>query len=75
LHLAAVCRPTYAKVGSELLAEKGFPEVGELVRRHVRLDEYPKPVVLGEVQIINYADRRVLHDQVVSLDKRLDYIL
>ena len=68
-------RENHALTGGQMLAEQGYPEVGELVRQHVRLDEYPKPVVLGELQIINYADKRVLHDQVVSLDKRLDYIL
>ncbi|MEE4261836.1 MAG: HD domain-containing protein [Desulfobacteraceae bacterium] len=68
-------REDHALTGGQFLAKLGYPRVGELVRQHVRLDEYPKPVVLGEVQIINYADKRVLHDQVVSLDKRLDYIL
>jgi putative nucleotidyltransferase with HDIG domain len=65
----------HAFTGGQFLAEQGYPHVGELVRQHVRLDEYPTPVVLGEAEIINYADKRVLHDQVVSLDKRLDYIL
>ena len=68
-------RENHAQTGGQWLAEKGYPEVGELVRQHVRLDEYPRRVVLGEVQIINYADKRVLHDRVVSLDERLDYIL
>jgi putative nucleotidyltransferase with HDIG domain len=68
-------RENHAQTGGQLLAEQGYPEVGEVVRQHVRLDEYPDPVVLGEVQIINYADKRVLHNRVVSLDERLDYIL
>ena len=68
-------RENHAQTGGQLLAEQGYPEVGELVRQHVRLDEYPHPVVLGEMQIINYADKRVLHDQIVSLDERLNYIL
>ena len=28
-----------------------------------------------EVEIVNYADKRVLHDEIVSLDTRLNYIL
>ncbi len=68
-------RENHAQTGGQLLAEQGYPEVGELVRQHVRLDQYPDPVVLDEMLIINYADKRVLHDQIVSLDKRLDYIL
>jgi putative nucleotidyltransferase with HDIG domain len=65
----------HALTGGQFLAEQGYPQVGELVRQHVRLDEYPDPVVLGEAMLINYADKRVLHDEVVSLDRRLDYIL
>jgi uncharacterized protein len=68
-------RENHALSGGQYLAEQGYSHVGELVRQHVKLDEYPSPVVLGEAVIINYADKRVLHDQVVSLDKRLDYIL
>ena len=68
-------RENHAQTGGLYLAERGYPEIGELVRQHVSLDDYPHPVELGERQIINYADKRVLHDQVVSLDKRMDYIL
>jgi uncharacterized protein len=65
----------HALTGGQLLAEQGYPEVGDLVRQHVRLDEYPDPATLGEAQILNYADKRVLHDRIVGLDKRLDYIM
>jgi len=65
----------HALTGGEFLAEQGYTEVGDLVRQHVRLDAYPDPVMLGEAEIINYADKRVLHDRIVGLDKRLDYIL
>ena len=65
----------HALTGGQLLAEQGYSEVGDLVRQHVRLDAYPDPVTLGEAEIINYADKRVLHDRIVGLDKRLEYIL
>ena len=65
----------HALTGGQFVVEQGYPEVGELVRQHVRLDEYRGPVTLGEAEIINYADKRVLHDRIVSLDKRLEYIL
>jgi putative nucleotidyltransferase with HDIG domain len=65
----------HALTGGQFLAEQGYPEVGELVRQHVRLDIYPDPVTLGEAEIINYADKRVLHDKIVGLDQRLKYIL
>ena len=65
----------HALTGGQFLSERGFPEVGDLVRQHVKLDEYHDPVMLGEAEIINYADKRVLHDEVVSIDKRLAYII
>ena len=65
----------HALTGGQLLTEQGYPEVGDLVRQHVRLDAYPQPLTLGEAVIINYADKRVLHDRIVSLDQRLDYIM
>ncbi|UCD83098.1 MAG: HDIG domain-containing protein [Desulfobacterales bacterium] len=65
----------HALTGGQFLAEQGYPEVGDLVRQHVRLDAYPDPVTLGEAEIINYADKRVLHERIVGLDKRLNYIL
>ena len=68
-------REEHALTGGKYLTDHGYPEVGDLVRQHVRLDEYPSPVTLGEVEIINYADKRVLHDRVVSLEERLAYIL
>jgi uncharacterized protein len=68
-------REDHAITGEQFLIERGYPEIGHLVRQHVRLDEYPNPVVLGEAAIINYADKRVLHDKVVTLEKRMNYIL
>jgi putative nucleotidyltransferase with HDIG domain len=68
-------KENHALTGGQFLAERGYPEIGELVRQHVRLDEYAHPVVLSEAEILNYADKRVLHEEVVSLDRRLDYIL
>jgi len=65
----------HAETGGQYLTELGYGEVGSLVRQHVRLDEYPQSVSLGAAEIINYADKRVLHENVVSLDKRVEYIL
>ena len=65
----------HALTGGHFLSDRGYPEVGKLVRQHVRLDEYSKAVTPGEAGIINYADKRVLHDKVVRLSERLDYIL
>ena len=65
----------HAFSGGQYLSERGYPEVGNLVRQHVRLDKYANGKSVSEVEIINYADKRVLHDEIVSLDQRLNYIL
>ena len=65
----------HALSGGQFLADAGFPEVGDLVRQHVRLDDYSKHKSLAEVEIINYADKRVLHDRIVKLEERMDYIM
>ena len=68
-------RENHAESGGELLAELGFPDVGDIVRQHVKLDAYPGDARFSEAEVVNYADKRVLHDQVVPLDRRMRYIV
>jgi putative nucleotidyltransferase with HDIG domain len=65
----------HAESGARHLAEIGFPGVGEIVRQHVRLDAYRPEAPLTEAEIVNYADKRVLHDRIVGLQERMRYIL
>jgi putative nucleotidyltransferase with HDIG domain len=65
----------HAQTGGQFLTDLGYVEVGNLVRQHVRLDDYSENRGLSEALIINYADKRVLHDRIVSLDDRMNYIL
>lgn len=65
----------HAETGDRFLADAGYSEVGELVRQHVRLDVYPNTAALDEAAVINYSDKRVLHDRVVPLNRRKAYIL
>lgn len=69
----------HARVGEEICLQQGYLEVAEIVGEHVRLKKYvPERYQRGEFlakEIVFYADKRVLHDQIVSLDERLVYIL
>ena len=65
----------HALTGGQFLCEAGFAEVGDLVRQHVRLDDYSPTKNFAEPEIVNYADKRVLHDRIVSLDERMRYIM
>lgn len=65
----------HAQTGGVLLEQMGYESVGSIVAQHVCLDTYEAPLMIGEVQIVNYADKRVLHDQIVSLEDRKNYII
>lgn len=69
----------HAKIGGEICERLGYREIGEIVREHVWLvdfspDRYQMGIFLAK-ELIYYADKRVLHDKIVSLSIRLDYIL
>ena len=68
-------REDHALTGGEHLSNRGYPEIGDLIRQHVKLDEYSAAGSISEAEVLNYADKRVLHDEIVVLDRRLDYIL
>jgi len=65
----------HAETGEQLLAEIGYPEVGRIVGQHVRLDRYFASKNPTGEEIVNYADKRVLHDRIVPLSERMGYIL
>jgi uncharacterized protein len=61
----------HAEYGAEILEELGYPQVAQVVREHVHLfadivDARP----VREAELVNYADKRVLHDEVVTLEAR-----
>lgn len=65
----------HALSGAQLLNDLGCSETGQLVRQHVRLDVYGDGASIDEAAIINYADKRVLHEDIVSLERRMSYIM
>lgn len=65
----------HAQTGGQYLTDLGFPEVGDIVRQHVLLDRYFAADTPDEAEVVNYADKRVLHDKVVPLDERMTYIM
>ena len=61
--------------GGELLRELGFARVGEIVKQHVILIDFDLQKKLDEREIVNYADKRVMHDRIVSLAQRVEDLL
>jgi len=62
----------HATTGSQLLKQIGYDRVGEIVARHIWLGKEgdPDPSCVCEEEIVNYADKRVMHDRIVSLEER-----
>ena len=65
----------HTRTGEKLLVDRGYREVGKIVGQHVTLNTYFLSDIPDEAEIVNYADKRVLHDRIVSMDKRMEYIL
>jgi HD superfamily phosphodiesterase len=57
----------------KILTEKGYPEIGFYARQH-RIDLILNGLKTWEEKVINYADKRILNDKVVSMKERIDYI-
>jgi uncharacterized protein len=64
----------HSETGGLMLIKLGYPEVGDIIRQHVILDSYEMDRPVSEQEIVNYSDKRILHDKVVPLNKRLEYI-
>ncbi len=66
----------HAQRGAEILNACGCPEVAHLVRQHVALD---RPVAeyreVDEAMVLNYADKRVMHTEFVSLERRFEDLI
>jgi len=71
------CR--HAEEGQAICEEHGFHNIGVIVREHVILSSFtPERYKRGEFparEIVYYADKRVRHEEIVSLNQRLDYII
>lgn len=69
----------HAKDGQSICNELGYPHIGEIVLEHVVLKDFNEELYkkgeFGSKELVYYADKRVRHDQVVSLQERLDYII
>jgi len=56
------------EVGADLLRTMGYERVADVVEQHINLWKKYKKLV--EEEIVNYSDKRVMHDKIVSLQER-----
>jgi putative nucleotidyltransferase with HDIG domain len=62
----------HSEMGAEMVRDLGFIEVAPLVRQHVLLDDYTQNGRVTEAELVNYGDKRVTHDKIVTLQGRFD---
>ncbi len=64
-------KPNHGDITEKILSEKGYPELGRIAKLHcshyLKRDDLP-----WEAKIINYADKRSMHDNIVSVKKRFE---
>ncbi len=59
----------HAQAGADWLEDRGLKSVARVVGQHVRLQlDVDKPV--DEVELVFYADKRVQHEKIVTLEQR-----
>jgi uncharacterized protein len=59
--------------GEQILESEGYPLVAKLVVQHVVL-RCPKDAPVAEEHVLFYSDKRVVHDEVVSIEDRFVYL-
>uniref|UniRef100_A0A832A1L8 HDIG domain-containing protein n=1 Tax=Desulfacinum infernum TaxID=35837 RepID=A0A832A1L8_9BACT len=60
----------HARLGAALLEQWGFGAVAPIVRDHIELEPSMLEEPFSESLVVNYADKRVKHDEIVTLDVR-----
>jgi len=65
----------HAAKGKEICIQNKLFEIADIVGEHIKLKNYQPEGAVIDSEIVYYADKRVNHDKVVSLDERLEYLL
>ncbi len=61
--------------GAQLLRDLGFKGIAQIVEEHVIIKNFDAKGNLEEREIVYYADKRVMHTSIVSVEERIDDII
>jgi len=61
-------------IGAEMMREMGYPEIADIIECHVVLSNFSTDTPVEEREIVFYADKRVMHDRIVTIDERINDI-
>jgi putative nucleotidyltransferase with HDIG domain len=59
-------------LGADMVSEIGYPALAPIIREHTLLSARRLGGRVDESLLVNYCDKRVRHDEVVSLERRLE---
>ena len=62
-------------MGADMLREMGFSEIADICAAHVIMNDFMPEGSLEEREIVHYADKRVKHNLVVSLEERIEDLI
>jgi hypothetical protein len=62
----------HAQTGGAFLRSLGYPRVAEVVECHIDVPRDPTLLKITEEEVVNYSDKRVMHDRIVTLEERFD---
>lgn len=63
-------RENHAETGAHLLTSLGYVRIAQIVNAHISIPAIDASDRITEEEVVNYADKRVRHSTVVSLDQR-----
>lgn len=61
--------------GAQLMRNLGFTGIAQIVEEHVIIRNFDPRSNLEEREIVYYADKRVMHTSIVSVEERIDDII
>jgi uncharacterized protein len=65
----------HSDLGAEMLDAWGYSAISPIVREHVTMDFSRATGPITESLLVNYADKRVKHDEIVTLEDRFEDLI
>lgn len=62
----------HALLGYQIFKKMGYEKIANIIKAHIRLETNPSETPLTEEELVHYADKRVMHEKIVSLRERFE---
>ena len=62
----------HALLGYNFLKKLGYDKIANIIKAHIYLDINSFDTFITEEEIVHYADKRVMHDRIVTLKERFE---